>query len=171
MQKQTDERIVLNVGGVRYETYKSTLLKYPNTLLATMFSDRNRELLVKDDNGEYFIDRNGKAFEAILDWYRTGQLLVPPSCTPEMIQRELDYFQIPIEVQHDEYEYISFNWEQAYGPGQCDYQYLYLISVEGKKELASIKGKWNTEGITPLKLCALITCINKFGINIQSPVF
>jgi hypothetical protein len=47
------------------------------------------------------------------------------------VQRELDYFQIPIEVRHDEYEYIGFNWEQAYGPGQCDYQYLYLISVEG----------------------------------------
>jgi hypothetical protein len=51
MQKSVDERIILNVGGIRYETYKSTLLKYPNTLLSAMFSDRNKDLLVKDANG------------------------------------------------------------------------------------------------------------------------
>lgn len=54
MQRSTDERIVLNVGGIRYETFKSTLLKYPDTLLAAMFSERNKDLLVKDANGYFF---------------------------------------------------------------------------------------------------------------------
>lgn len=33
----------------------------------------------------------------------------------------------------------------------------------GKRELTWIKGKWNTEGITRIKLCALITWLNKLG--------
>ncbi len=42
--------IVLNVGGFRYETFRSTLLKYPNTLLGAMFSQQNRVLLVSSND-------------------------------------------------------------------------------------------------------------------------
>ncbi|CAG8460545.1 1249_t:CDS:2 [Paraglomus occultum] len=69
-----NERIILNVGGVKYETYRSTLTAYPNTLLGTMFADRNLSLLYKTVDNEYFIDRNGHAFFYILEFYRTGRL-------------------------------------------------------------------------------------------------
>jgi hypothetical protein len=94
----TDERIILNVGGIRYETWLSTILKYSDTLLARMFCDQNRKLLVKDQNGEYFIDRNGKYFEPILDFYRTGELLIPSHLNPEIVQKEIDYFQLQVQV-------------------------------------------------------------------------
>lgn len=47
-----DEYICFNIGGKRYETCKSTILKYPNTLLATMLSDRNKEMLLKNSKGK-----------------------------------------------------------------------------------------------------------------------
>jgi hypothetical protein len=38
--KQQDERIRINVGGRIFESYASTLRKYPNTLLGTMLHPR-----------------------------------------------------------------------------------------------------------------------------------
>lgn len=35
-QQKKDEIILLNVGGKRHSVYKSTLLTYPDTLLARM---------------------------------------------------------------------------------------------------------------------------------------
>ncbi|RGB31360.1 hypothetical protein C1646_262429 [Rhizophagus diaphanus] len=55
--QRKDERIVLNIGGIKYETYRSTLTAYPDTLLGTMFQERNEELLKPNEN-EYFFDRN-----------------------------------------------------------------------------------------------------------------
>ncbi|CAG8637351.1 7412_t:CDS:2, partial [Ambispora gerdemannii] len=69
------ERIVLNVGGIKYETYRSTLTAYPDSLLGTMFAERNKALLHQTNNNEYFIDRNGHAFYYILEFYRTGKIL------------------------------------------------------------------------------------------------
>ncbi|CAG8545000.1 11439_t:CDS:2 [Ambispora leptoticha] len=80
----TDERIILNVGGVKYETYRSTLTAYPDTLLGTMFQQRNQQLLHPANGNEYFFDRNGKIFHYIMEFYRTGQILwrPPPETNP-----------------------------------------------------------------------------------------
>jgi hypothetical protein len=58
-----DEIIKLNVGGKRFETLRSTLLS-----LETYFTG----LLDCDipPSGEYFIDRDGKKFPAILNYLR-----------------------------------------------------------------------------------------------------
>ncbi|CAG8476725.1 11292_t:CDS:2 [Funneliformis mosseae] len=108
-----NERIILNVGGIKYETYRSTLTAYPDTLLGTMFQQRNHALLHPMNDNEYFIDRNGRAFHYILEFYRTGEILWP-NCgdddgeslstakiccalvTRKELSKELDYFQIPI---------------------------------------------------------------------------
>jgi hypothetical protein len=53
------DRVVLNVGGVRFETAVSTLTAYPDTLLGAMFSARSRGITHCDAKGEYFFDRCG----------------------------------------------------------------------------------------------------------------
>lgn len=60
--------ISLNVGGVHYTTLKSTLQRYPDSMLAVMFSGRHG--LQTDLHGAYFIDRNGTYFSHILDFLR-----------------------------------------------------------------------------------------------------
>jgi hypothetical protein len=52
--------INLNVGGYLFTTSLSTLSKYEDSMLAVMFSGRHE--IVRDENGRYFIDRDGKHF-------------------------------------------------------------------------------------------------------------
>ncbi|GBB90881.1 hypothetical protein RclHR1_00180019 [Rhizophagus clarus] len=104
----TEETIILNVGGVKYETFRSTLTAYPNTMLGTMFSERNKMTLKSDDNKTYFIDRNGYAFYYIMEFYRTGKIVWPGEIknqesnmmklvTVQQLEQEIEYFQIPVD--------------------------------------------------------------------------
>lgn len=65
-----EERILLNVGGVRHETHIATLRNIPNTRLARLaeshvISDRKKD--------EYFFDRHPAVFNSVIDFYRTGK--------------------------------------------------------------------------------------------------
>ncbi|RIB05215.1 hypothetical protein C2G38_617895 [Gigaspora rosea] len=74
-----NDKIILNVGGIKYETYRTTLTAYPDTLLGTMFHPRNKEMLHPTNGNEYFIDRNGYAFYYIMEYYRTGSIVWSPA--------------------------------------------------------------------------------------------
>ncbi|CAG8587323.1 12491_t:CDS:2 [Funneliformis mosseae] len=93
------ERIILNVGGVKYETYRSTLTAYPTTLLGIMFQERNKALLHPTNGNEYFIDRDGELFRYILQFYRKNKIMWPEPGSEyfsrEELEEEFDYFQIP----------------------------------------------------------------------------
>ncbi|CAG8603150.1 2043_t:CDS:2, partial [Acaulospora morrowiae] len=102
-----EETVILNVGGVKYETYRSTLTAYPETFLGTMFQERNQELLKSRNGNEYFIDRSGQIFHYIMQFYRTGKICYgdqsecqgfvvgSTQISLKEIETELDYFQIP----------------------------------------------------------------------------
>jgi hypothetical protein len=100
----SSERVILNVGGRRFETYVSTLTQYPDSLLGAMFSERNAELKKPDANGEYFFDRNPEAFEPILQFYRTGIFSKPQNISRQIMAHELEYWQIPIDKKVAFYE-------------------------------------------------------------------
>ena len=65
-----ENRITLNVGGIRFETYKATLKKIPATRLS-----RLTEALANYDPvlNEYFFDRHPGVFAQILNYYRSVQ--------------------------------------------------------------------------------------------------
>ncbi|CAI2171799.1 5898_t:CDS:2 [Funneliformis geosporum] len=104
-----DKIIILNVSGIKYETRKATLAKYPNTRLGEMVNGNHKSCLT--NKNEYFIDRNGYAFRYVLEYYRTGQILWTTSNEPggcyngvsrkEMIL-ELEYFQIPNNLKQEQ---------------------------------------------------------------------
>ena len=102
------ERVVLNIGGRRFETFRSTLLQHSGSLLETMFSDRNRDLLKPDKFGEYFFDRDSTCFEVILNYFRTGKLLLPSTINEDLFREECSFFQI--EVEHEEEDPIAYTW-------------------------------------------------------------
>ncbi|CAG8492992.1 1406_t:CDS:2 [Diversispora eburnea] len=96
-EKINFEEIILDVGGTKYKTKRSTLIEYPNTLLGKMF------LNPSNYNKEYFLDRNERAFHYIMEFYRTGKPLWPDGhdgVTCEEVEREFEYFQIPLEKDY-----------------------------------------------------------------------
>ncbi|CAG8659277.1 15025_t:CDS:2, partial [Funneliformis caledonium] len=105
----SNDRIILNVGGIKYETKKSTIAKYPNTRLGEIFNGNHKSCLT--NKNEYFIDRNGYAFRYVLEYYRTGQILWTTSNEPggccngvsrkEMIL-EFEYYQIPNNLKQEQ---------------------------------------------------------------------
>ncbi|KAF2071001.1 hypothetical protein CYY_007677 [Polysphondylium violaceum] len=93
-QDYDDETVILNIGGLKYEVKPSTLAQYPNTLLGQMFHPSNRQMRKPDKKGEYFFDRNGRVFEVVLNFYRTGKLVIPQEMPQELVREELKYFKI-----------------------------------------------------------------------------
>lgn len=85
-----DERILLNVGGVRHETHVSTLRTIPNTRLARLAEYH----VLSGQKDEYFFDRHPAVFNSVIDFYRTGELHVPLEVCGAVVKRELDFWQI-----------------------------------------------------------------------------
>lgn len=108
-----DEWVKLNVGGVIYQTTRTTLMKDENSMIYRMFS-QNGEFMAPsrmDENGCYLIDRwdcgairsathdnfdlrNGRYFEPILNYLRTGQILYEPNLNVCAILEEATFFGI-----------------------------------------------------------------------------
>uniref|UniRef100_A0A8D0FGC9 Potassium channel tetramerisation-type BTB domain-containing protein n=1 Tax=Strix occidentalis caurina TaxID=311401 RepID=A0A8D0FGC9_STROC len=66
--KRQDELIILNVSGRRFQTWRTTLERYPDTLLGST----EKEFFFNEDTKEYFFDRDPEVFRCILNFYRTG---------------------------------------------------------------------------------------------------
>lgn len=85
----TINRVVLNVGGIRHETYKTTLKKIPATRLS-----RLTEALGNYDPvlNEYFFDRHPGVFAQVLNYYRTGKLHYPTDVCGPLFEEELEFW-------------------------------------------------------------------------------
>jgi hypothetical protein len=70
-------RVKLNIGDAHFETMLSTLQRYPDTMLGTMFSGRDGIHVPIDEQGYVFIDRDPTHFKAILNFLRTGKVSMP----------------------------------------------------------------------------------------------
>ena len=67
------ENIKINVGGRMFLTSLKTLRKEPESVLALMFSEKFN--LKKEDDGSFFIDRDGTVFHHVLNYLRDGKIL------------------------------------------------------------------------------------------------
>eukprot|EP01083_Nonionella_stella_P268921 909421_1 len=69
------EPILLNIGGRTFATTLTTLSSERDSILYKMFDEKWSLKPSKD--GSYFIDRNGRYFEYILDYMRNNTLNIP----------------------------------------------------------------------------------------------
>ncbi|CAF3660320.1 unnamed protein product [Adineta steineri] len=89
-----ESRVVLNVGGMRFETQRATLKKLP----ATRLSKLTPQLSYYDPVlNEYFFDRHPGAFTQILNYYRTGKLHYPTNVCGPLFEDELSFWGIQRE--------------------------------------------------------------------------
>lgn len=93
----SDNRVILNVGGIRHETYRATLKKIPATRLS-----RLTEALANYDPvlNEYFFDRHPGVFAQIINYYRTGKLHYPTDVCGPLFEEELEFWTLdPNQVE------------------------------------------------------------------------
>jgi hypothetical protein len=94
-----EDAVTLNVGGKFYSTTLRTLCAHHGSVLAQMFS---APMAVHRDMRDQtlFIDRNGDVFGLILDYLRSGVLVVPRDPVEyAVLRREISYYGLPIASQ------------------------------------------------------------------------
>ncbi|KAM4039026.1 A-type voltage-gated potassium channel KCND2 [Anomaloglossus baeobatrachus] len=96
-RRSQDSLIVLNVSGTRFQTWRNTLERYPDTLLGST----ERDFFFNQDTGEYFFDRDPDIFRHILNFYRTGKLHYPRHECIAAYDEELAFFGIIPEIVGD----------------------------------------------------------------------
>ena len=78
-----------------YTTTRSTLTKYPDSMLGAMFGGQFIPT-ASDNQGNYFIDRDGYMFRHILNFLRTARLCLPQGFKDfDLLEAEADFYQIP----------------------------------------------------------------------------
>lgn len=94
--RKRGELVRINVCGMLYETFRSTLNRYPLTLLGD--ENRRKSFYVESKNA-YFFDRNREAFEAVLHYYQSkGTISRPPSVSVVAFCKEICFFDLGEEV-------------------------------------------------------------------------
>ena len=88
--------IKLNVGGKKFYTTRTTLMSEQDSMIARMFSEENKNVLApcQMEEDAYLIDRSPKYFEPLLDYLRTGRVILDPNINPEGVLEEAEYFEL-----------------------------------------------------------------------------
>ncbi|PVD19396.1 hypothetical protein C0Q70_19884 [Pomacea canaliculata] len=90
--KFDDRRLRINVGGVIFETMRSTLRKRPATRLALLADRLESDETWDVERKEYFFDRHPGVFSSILHCYRTDELHTEHNLCGNIIKNELEYW-------------------------------------------------------------------------------
>jgi len=91
--------VTINVSGRRYQTYLDTLKRFPTSLLGDPMKRKN---FYNKEMGEYFFDRNRKAFGGILHYFQSsGEIECPDGVSEKNFAQELLYFELYDHQQND----------------------------------------------------------------------
>ena len=87
-----------NVGGTMYITTYTTICSRGKNFLSSLvqghFSGKMKSLMVDD---AFFIDRNGAAFEYVLQLLRGGGIHYAGSVTKKMLMEEMSFYQVTLD--------------------------------------------------------------------------
>jgi hypothetical protein len=96
-------RVLLNIGGYRFETSVQTLRRVPHTFFDAYFSGRYAQDVCND--GSIFVDRDGEHFGHILEYMRDGMVAVaeagarPSVSLLRALKREFGFYCIELSVE------------------------------------------------------------------------
>lgn len=97
------ETVIMNVGGVIFETYNDTLQRLSGTL---MTNEQEMASFYRKDKGDYFFDRDPDAFKVVINYLRTGELHVPASVCGPALKKEFQFWGV------DELDIARCCWTQ-----------------------------------------------------------
>uniref|UniRef100_G3N639 Potassium voltage-gated channel subfamily A member 5 n=1 Tax=Gasterosteus aculeatus TaxID=69293 RepID=G3N639_GASAC len=93
---ESNERVLINIAGLRYETQLGTLNQFPDTLLG----DPAKRIKYFDPlRNEYFFDRNRPSFDGILYFYQSGgKIRRPVNVSIDVFADEIRFYQLGEEA-------------------------------------------------------------------------
>ena len=97
-RRRPDAKVIFNVGGRRFVTWRNTLERFPETLLGS------EELVARfydKEKKEYFIDRDPHLFRYILNYYRCGKLHRSFEDCNASFEEELQFYGITPQQVHE----------------------------------------------------------------------
>lgn len=97
MESRKGEKVVINVSGQRFQTWRSTLRKHPDTLLG---NDHLLMCFYDDKRQEYFLDRDPEVFRHVLKYYQVGKLHVSHEDCLDLFYDELKFYGISHNTVH-----------------------------------------------------------------------
>ena len=84
-----DKRLTINVSGIKFQTWQSTLMRFPDSLLG---SAEAMKQFYDDRRKEYFLDRDPHLFKFVLNYYRFGKLHFSQEDCPAAFEEELQFY-------------------------------------------------------------------------------
>eukprot|EP00760_Papus_ankaliazontas_P011645 PhM_4_TR14905/c0_g1_i1/m.64650 len=147
-----DNIVRLNVGGVSYSVARKTLQQYAASpifgqVLGTVGVSVGIDIIRRDEDGSYVIDRDGHVFRHVLNFLRHQRLVLPDDFSEfDLLLEEAKYFHVPAltnAVLHDgSYQRkVMFNalppglvirWRNADGYADVTPQLPFLQGQQGK---------------------------------------
>nr|XP_019586126.1 PREDICTED: potassium voltage-gated channel subfamily A member 10 [Rhinolophus sinicus] len=96
VMNEGNQRVIINIAGLRFETQLRTLNQFPETLLG----DREKRMQFFDSmRNEYFFDRNRPSFDGILYYYQSGGKIRRPANVPiDVFADEISFYELGAEA-------------------------------------------------------------------------
>ncbi|XP_051946870.1 potassium voltage-gated channel subfamily A member 10-like [Xyrauchen texanus] len=91
-----EQKVIINIAGLRFETRMKTLNQFPDTLLG----DPMKRMDYFDPmRNEYFFDRNRPSFDGILYYYQSGGKIRRPANVPlDVFSDEITFYELGQEA-------------------------------------------------------------------------
>ena len=162
-------KVVLNIGGIRFETSRATLCKVPRSFF-TLRLLAGAASVSRDSDGAYFVDRDGRLFHHILSWLRAFNPTSPlPRSTNLLVSfrngqhdKVSDITGLPLDVYANRATHRSLVQEvEFYGlipllfaldptlPAVADYKPAAASANSSKEELDRAIAQWDGESNVP----------------------
>ena len=102
--------VTINVSGRLYQTYLTTLQRFPSSLLGDPMKRKN---FYNHETKEYFFDRNRKAFSGVLHYYQThgDEIECPSGVSEKTFAQELLFFELYDQKTNDTDSVLSGSTE------------------------------------------------------------
>ncbi|KAK5896327.1 hypothetical protein CgunFtcFv8_009942 [Champsocephalus gunnari] len=116
----SNERVLINIAGLKYETQLCTLNQFPETLLG----DPAKRIKYFDPlRNEYFFDRNRPSFDGILYFYQSGgKIRRPVNVSIDVFADEIRFYQLGEEAMEKFREDEGFVKEEEKPLPQNEFQ-------------------------------------------------
>jgi len=140
--------VLLDIGGFRYATTAQTLLDGPHcppreqNFFQALLNGKTASAKVGE---HFFIDRDGKYFEPILEYLRTGDVVIPKGMNVSSIVREAEFYGIKFPLAEDSPHLLYIN-DEWLSQKKVEQEYNYVC--HGGDELLH-------EVLTEFKHCAM----------------